>query len=199
MRKLKNSDERPKTPRLEDQGDWQWERICNFYSKVAWHMGHQEQGKEKVAPRTSKRCMFRKKQQPKPKRKNKIRNRGLPQQLTKQEGIHQDLKVNHWTGERKANYQIFCWVAKDHRLDIVEGSAPTEMEEKTTSTVSIRWSWKCGIVLPHCWISWNLIREPLETSTLNEGMEVVVGEWSSQERPSHKKTSQAETSEKKEW
>jgi hypothetical protein len=29
---------------------------------------------------------------------------------TKQKGIHQDLQENHWTGDRKANYQIFCWV-----------------------------------------------------------------------------------------
>jgi hypothetical protein len=56
--------------------------------------------------------------------------------VMKQEGNRQDLQENHWTGYRKGNCQIYCWVAKDHELAVVEGSAPTEMEEPT-STVSV--------------------------------------------------------------
>jgi hypothetical protein len=56
---------------------------------------------------------------------------------TKQKGIHQDLQENHWTTDCKVNYQIYCWVAKDQGLDIVEGSAPSETE-KPTSNISVR-------------------------------------------------------------
>jgi hypothetical protein len=40
--------------------------------------------------------------------------------------------------------------------------------------------------------------EPLGASVLKEGAVGAVGEWSPQEKPSHKKTSQAETSKRKE-
>jgi hypothetical protein len=45
---------------------------------------------------------------------------------------------------------------------------------------------------------WNHIREPLRMNSLKEGAVVAVGEQSPQERPSHKKVSQAEPLEKKE-
>jgi hypothetical protein len=51
----------------------------------------------------------------------------------------------------------------------------------------------------HTWTDWNLIRESLRTSALKEGAVVAVGQWSPQERPSHKKMSQAEPLEKREW
>jgi hypothetical protein len=56
---------------------------------------------------------------------------------TKQEGIHQDLQENRWTGGHEVNCQICCWVADNQELDVVEGSAPSKMEEPT-STVSVR-------------------------------------------------------------
>jgi hypothetical protein len=57
---------------------------------------------------------------------------------TKQEGIHQALHENHWTGDFEANCQIFCWVAATQELDVVKGSAPSEMEEESTHGFGIR-------------------------------------------------------------
>jgi hypothetical protein len=34
---------------------------------------------------------------------------------TKQEGIHQDLQENHWTGDHKVNCQIYYRVAKNKK------------------------------------------------------------------------------------
>jgi hypothetical protein len=47
----------------------------------------------------------------------------------KQKGIQQDPQTDHSIGVRKASSQIFCQVTKNQGLDIVEGSAPSEMEE----------------------------------------------------------------------
>jgi hypothetical protein len=57
---------------------------------------------------------------------------------TKQEGIHQDLHENHWTGDCEANCQIVCWVADSQELNVVKGSAPSEMEEESTHAFGIR-------------------------------------------------------------
>jgi hypothetical protein len=54
-----------------------------------------------------------------------------------QEGIHQDLQENHQTGDCEANCQVFCWVVKVQELDVVKGSAPSEMEEEPTTKVSV--------------------------------------------------------------
>jgi hypothetical protein len=56
----------------------------------------------------------------------------------KQEGIDQNIQGNHWTGDCKANCQIYCQIAKNEELDIVERSAFAKKEEGPTSTVSIR-------------------------------------------------------------
>jgi hypothetical protein len=54
---------------------------------------------------------------------------------TKQEGIHQDLQENHWTGDCEANCQMYCWVAKNQDLDIMDGSAPSEVEKRLHTRV----------------------------------------------------------------
>jgi hypothetical protein len=51
----------------------------------------------------------------------------------------------------------------------------------------------------YTWTDYNLIKESLRASVLKEGVVVAVGEWSPLERPSHRKTSRAEPTEKKEW
>jgi hypothetical protein len=38
---------------------------------------------------------------------------------------------NYKIGDHQANGQIYCWVADDEELDLVEGSAPSEAEKKT--------------------------------------------------------------------
>jgi hypothetical protein len=62
---------------------------------------------------------------------------------TKQEGIHQDLQENYWTGDRETNCHIYCWVADNQGLDLVEGSIPSEIEEPPCS-FSIRGARKVG-------------------------------------------------------
>jgi hypothetical protein len=49
-----------------------------------------------------------------------------------------ELRKDIQSGDREANSRIFCRVTKDQGLDIVEGSAPSETEEKPTSNVSVR-------------------------------------------------------------
>jgi hypothetical protein len=53
-------------------------RRMTHFAAVTWCKG---QGKDDVAPRTSKRQTFGRRHQPKPEHKNGIRNRGLRQQL----------------------------------------------------------------------------------------------------------------------
>jgi hypothetical protein len=56
----------------------------------------------------------------------------------KQEGIHQDLQENKWTGDREVNCEFYRFVVKDRGLDFVPGSAHSEKEEESTSTISMR-------------------------------------------------------------
>jgi hypothetical protein len=55
-----------------------------------------------------------------------------------QENIWENLWESHQTGNREANCQIIFRVVENQELDIVEGSAPFEMEEEPTSSFSIR-------------------------------------------------------------
>jgi hypothetical protein len=109
--------------------------------------------------------------------------------LTKEEGFHPDLQENYRTGDHEVNCQIFCWAAKDQRLDIVEGLTPSKMDKEIVhgvragnvgapSTQDIlspllqkkHFGWCCCT-----WINWNLIREPHGISTLKEGALGAVG------------------------
>jgi hypothetical protein len=42
----------------------------------------------------------------------------------------QDFWENNWSGDHEAHCQIFFQDAEDERLDIVEGSAPSEIENE---------------------------------------------------------------------
>jgi hypothetical protein len=57
---------------------------------------------------------------------------------TKQGGIDEDHQEIHWTGDREANCQIYSWITDNQGLDLVEGPAPSKMEEEPASTGSIR-------------------------------------------------------------
>jgi hypothetical protein len=119
--------------------------------------------------------------------------------------------ITKWPLWKWLSYSVCQYIYQG--VDIVEGLASSKTEEPT-STVSIRWARNVGtplgIVLPPVsekkysgwwwctWIDRNLIIESLGMSGLKEGAVVAVGELSLRERPSHKKMSQAETSEKKE-
>jgi hypothetical protein len=43
-----------------------------------------------------------------------------------------DLQEVHWTGNRKANCQIYCWAKKNQRLDFVEWSTPSKTEKEAS-------------------------------------------------------------------
>jgi hypothetical protein len=62
----------------------------------------------------------------------------------KQEAIHRDLQESYWTGDSEVNCQIFCWVADNQELDVVEGSAPSEMDEESTHGFGIRGAGNVG-------------------------------------------------------
>jgi hypothetical protein len=53
-------------------------------------------------------------------------------------------------------------------------------------------------MIGYIWIYWHISSEALGASVLKEGAVGAVGEWSPQEKPSHKKIPEAETSKKKE-
>jgi hypothetical protein len=53
----------------------------------------------------------------------------------KQEGIQQDNQTNFQIGGREASIRIFHQPAETKWLDIVEGSALSEMKEKTAHRV----------------------------------------------------------------
>jgi hypothetical protein len=40
-------------------------------------------------------------------------------------------------GDREANYQIFCWVADNQGLNLVEGSAPSKAEKEAAHGVRV--------------------------------------------------------------
>jgi hypothetical protein len=56
----------------------------------------------------------------------------------KQEGIQQDCQADLRTGGHEASHQDFHWVMGTEWWDIVEGSAPSEKKEGTTSSSRAR-------------------------------------------------------------
>jgi hypothetical protein len=46
------------------------------------------------------------------------------------EDIWENLRENHHTGNPEVNSWVFCWVVENQELNIVEGSAPSEMEKE---------------------------------------------------------------------
>lgn len=57
--------------------------------------------------------------------------------VTKQEGIPLDPQEDPRAGDGEMSHQDFQWVVDNHVVNILEGLAPSEMEEPTFS-VSIR-------------------------------------------------------------
>jgi hypothetical protein len=106
-------------------------------------------------------------------------------------------------------------VRKNDRLDIVDGSTPSETEKEAAHRAGAGNVKAPAIpgVMPHrgkkkneenlwmmvrTWTDSHPIREPLGTSVCKEGAVGSVGERSLQKKLSHKKTSQADTSLRKE-
>jgi hypothetical protein len=48
----------------------------------------------------------------------------------KREDNQRNLQEVHWTGNREANCQMYCWATKNQRLDLVEGSARPKRKKK---------------------------------------------------------------------
>jgi hypothetical protein len=54
---------------------------------------------------------------------------------TKQEDIRQDRQENHWLGDHEANGRVSRQIAKDQKLDTVDGSTSSKAEKKATHRV----------------------------------------------------------------
>jgi hypothetical protein len=48
----------------------------------------------------------------------------------KQEDNQRNLQEVHWTGNREANCQMYCWATKNQSLDLVEGLTASKMKKK---------------------------------------------------------------------